>query len=626
MTIEIRPGAPLSTLFKYATDNPNSPTFQVPVSVVSRAALTAIKGSIPGIPFAHAVDPVTETQMPVVALLDGSVPRITFDTGYPDNWIVSYGDENPKTRFYAPHAMAVDALENMYALVLDDDVGLPQVVKIAPNGDKIWTKQYAPSVVNGGYGGGIAIAPDGNLILALGTHNTSYELHVLKITPDGAILWQKTYNEAGADLELVLNMKVDASGNIYLAGPVKRLKSLIKLSPTGDILWYRVLSAYTPAYFTTALALDGSGNVAVLVEDVLSDTNRQPAIYKFTPAGDLMWSRRYNPPGTTQNHIVSSMLGYTGQGHYVFGVTNPTDGWSHVVAVSEATGEVVWTKKINGKDINGYANVISYDGPGFAIAGLTATDDYYIACLDYTGAMQWEMTFGTVLPEYTLWTRTHQMLIEYPDKNTFGLLGGGDTPSANSEITIARLSSQGDGTGEWGRYSYSYASSIVDDPVEATTSVANALPGGTLALSASTPAWTVADIVRDFVKEMISTRIVEAYIKADGSFEVPRVVAADGLARRVSFVYGTTLYPTGQQAGWYFRFVSTGEKTFTVRKGFNARAPMEFVVANRSTSGNLTLAGDGFTLNAPAGGSLVLVPGATATLKIVSDTEVDVFV
>jgi hypothetical protein len=78
-------------------------------------------------------------------------------------------------------------------------------------------------------------------------------------------------------------------------------------------------------------------------------------------------------------------------------------------------------------------------------------------------------------------------------------------------------------------------------------------------------------------------------------------------------------------AGAYVRFTGTGAKTasFDVSDGFSS--PQEYHIANRAASGNLTLTPTGITLNAPKGGTLVLEPGDTVTVKFVDSDEADVF-
>lgn len=86
---------------------------------------------------------------------------------------------------------------------------------------------------------------------------------------------------------------------------------------------------------------------------------------------------------------------------------------------------------------------------------------------------------------------------------------------------------------------------------------------------------------------------------------------------------GRAFEPT--DAGSYVRFTATGAKTATFDSGDGFAAPQEYHIANRAASGNLTLSGSGVTLNPPKGGTLVLEPGDTVTVKFVDADEADVF-
>lgn len=79
-------------------------------------------------------------------------------------------------------------------------------------------------------------------------------------------------------------------------------------------------------------------------------------------------------------------------------------------------------------------------------------------------------------------------------------------------------------------------------------------------------------------------------------------------------------------AGYYHRFTYAGAKTATFDDGDGFAAEQEFHVTNRAASGNLTLTAAGtMTLNPPKGGTLVLEPGDTVTVKMVDTDEADVF-
>lgn len=100
-----------------------------------------------------------------------------------------------------------------------------------------------------------------------------------------------------------------------------------------------------------------------------------------------------------------------------------------------------------------------------------------------------------------------------------------------------------------------------------------------------------------------------------------------GLADSVLTVSGVAanhdVLPT--HAGLYIRFTGTGAKTATFDDMAGFTSGLEFHIANRAASGNLTLAPtSNMILNAPKGGTLVLEPDDTVTVKFVDVDEADV--
>ena len=96
-------------------------------------------------------------------------------------------------------------------------------------------------------------------------------------------------------------------------------------------------------------------------------------------------------------------------------------------------------------------------------------------------------------------------------------------------------------------------------------------------------------------------------------------------------IYGTPLPPLEvgdadyvylAEARDYHRHIATGAKTGEFSGSLHY--PHVYNISNRAASGNLTLSGDGITLNPPKGGTLVLEPGDTVRVTFTSPTEADV--
>lgn len=115
----------------------------------------------------------------------------------------------------------------------------------------------------------------------------------------------------------------------------------------------------------------------------------------------------------------------------------------------------------------------------------------------------------------------------------------------------------------------------------------------------------------------------------DSSTKIP---TTEFVARAVSDQFAVTTDATNARAmgpsdsGKYIRFTAAGAKTATfdsATAGWAANQTMQ--ITNRAATDDLTLvAATAMVLNAPNGGSLVLAPGDTVLVKLVSPTEADV--
>lgn len=112
------------------------------------------------------------------------------------------------------------------------------------------------------------------------------------------------------------------------------------------------------------------------------------------------------------------------------------------------------------------------------------------------------------------------------------------------------------------------------------------------------------------------------YVRKDGAWAAESDVA--GVPIITEATTSRTIAPA--DAGSYHRFTATGAKTATFDDGDGFTAGQEFHIANRAASDNLALTPAGtMTLNPPKGGTLVLAPGDTVTVKLVDTDEADVF-
>jgi len=169
----------------------------------------------------------------------------------------------------------------------------------------------------------------------------------IKYSPSGDRIWAKRYNGPGNNSDIALALAVDAQGNVYVTGysagdGTNFDYATLKYSPSGERLWTRRYNGPGNGEDTAfALAVDAEGNVYVTGESGGPGSSEEPytladyATLKYSPAGDLLWAKRYNGPGKFSDYAQALALDAQGNVYVT--------GWS----TGEGSGSDYVTFKYN---------------------------------------------------------------------------------------------------------------------------------------------------------------------------------------------------------------------------------------------------------------------------------------
>lgn len=111
------------------------------------------------------------------------------------------------------------------------------------------------------------------------------------------------------------------------------------------------------------------------------------------------------------------------------------------------------------------------------------------------------------------------------------------------------------------------------------------------------------------------------FVANAGSLDFIRFLANVSEVKVVNVGY---LLATESDSESYLRFESVGEKSIELSALSNFTGGEEIEVANRSTSGMLSIFGNGVTINPMREGTLFLAPGDTVKLKAISSAVIDI--
>ena len=257
------------------------------------------------------------------------------------------------------------------------------IVKLSSDGEILWDKNY------GGIGGdqlrSMCITIDNNYLLVgytdtsedgdiSGASNGGLDYWVVKIDPNGEIIWEKNFGGSGNDL--ATSVKPTSDGGCIIVGYTISSESgdvsgvnhgandywIVKLDYSGDIQWQKLLG--------------GNGN----------DT---PMGIEITQDGGYIIS------GTTSSSANGDISGVNHGGR---------DGW---IVKLNSSGSIVWERNYGGNNDDSSVSVIRKSGTHFLIAGSTGSStngdvtgvnngmqDTWLYEIDDTGNILWSRNYG----------------------------------------------------------------------------------------------------------------------------------------------------------------------------------------------------------------------------------------
>lgn len=161
-----------------------------------------------------------------------------------------------------------------------------RVTKFDATGNLLWKKNYFDSLPEKGRG--IVELSDGNIMIA-GVAGAFFDadqsLVLLKLTPDGDVIWKNYYPDydGSSNLSLLLT-----ANNDFV---VKGTRSIIRFDDSGNLLWTKDF------LFPTDIIELSNGNFAITTNYRDTITNEiNIDFYNITAAGDEIWKRTYTKP------------------------------------------------------------------------------------------------------------------------------------------------------------------------------------------------------------------------------------------------------------------------------------------------------------------------------------------
>ncbi|MFA4986401.1 MAG: hypothetical protein WC712_07435 [Candidatus Brocadiia bacterium] len=202
------------------------------------------------------------------------------------------------------------------------------VIKVSPSGEMIWQRGFSPSGAN--YAREILETSDGSIMVVgqtdSGTSGGSDAL-VIKMTQAGDVIWCNTYG--GSRWDDASAIAESDGGYIVVGGTEGSYSSsdwdawAFKIDTSGALVWQTKVDGSYPDEFNDIVATD-DGNFLVVgtTAYLYGGSNGEVLIVKMTPSGTILWQKVISGSGSEGAYRVTRLL----DGHFLIGGYTSTYG------------------------------------------------------------------------------------------------------------------------------------------------------------------------------------------------------------------------------------------------------------------------------------------------------------
>ncbi len=307
----------------------------------------------------------------------------------------------------------------------------------------------------------------------------------MKYASDGTLLWHKTWGDDGAD-EQALALAIDVTGNAYLAGWTDSYGEgqqdmlLLKYDSTGALVWQKTWGEAGDEQ-ATGIYTVGAGSIYIAGFSNSFGTDDDVALVQFSNAGTVTTQRLWD--GGADDRVLC--IASDGTGIYLGGYTTSfSTGDKDVLLLSTDTlSNFQWEKTWSGAGDEESRGLALSSGNVF-LAGMSSSfgagmNDGLLLQYDNTGALQWQKTWGGAADDAI------NSIVLDAGGNIF--MAGADASLQSGSVLLTLVKLDATGAGQWckawGSGATSFATSLA---INFTGSVAL----GGAALNSASGLWT----------------------------------------------------------------------------------------------------------------------------------------
>lgn len=376
-------------------------------------------------------------------------------SGTSSAFYIEYGDLGVDNNDDYGSNITYDNLGNIYLIGADGNQGIPFLVKYTPRGDLVWQKTF--SEVNNYYKTGDCVAIDstGNIYAIVGTDDSVSYSTLIKLTSTGSVIWQRELPGI-----FIADLALGVSNSIYLSGRLTDFSNdnifVTKYDTNGSLLWQSILDGDPNLGWDIgqSIAVDSSENSYVLI----CSGSGQAHVAKYNSSGSLQWQKEISmaiPESTTVAGINVDLNGdiyATGGASLEFGERSV---W---LLKLDPSGSVIWNRFLRVPGAFQYGNAVAFDSLNnvYLTGETNASDpnsDLLLIKYNSSGNLQWQRYFGGISSEAQAYYWNGRAIDVY--ENSLLMTGYTYSPALfNAEALIVQLPTDGNLLGTYGDFTY----------------------------------------------------------------------------------------------------------------------------------------------------------------------------
>lgn len=313
--------------------------------------------------------------------------------------------------------VAVDVDQNrVYVAGETSGGGEPSVVQLLrydpATGSEVWSAINPPLprvdrlASDRSFAHATAVAADGSTLLTGSTEGGGHDREILtvKLAPNGAVEWARTFGSALPGDEEAYALALDGDGNVFVAGTVTSAGGdldfvTVKYDSSGVELWARTYAGAGEGLDSpNAIAADGAGGVYVTGGSLGATGGTNYATLKYDGDGNLEWEALHDGAAGGPDTAYAIGLDEESGAIYVTGSAETVFGGSDFTTVKySADGEPLWVRILGGDGFD-LPYAVAVDGAGNVVVagyavGPSGTADYLVIQYDPLGEPLWVRTY-----------------------------------------------------------------------------------------------------------------------------------------------------------------------------------------------------------------------------------------